>query len=302
MCERLDGSVSVRVHRVGIEVSGRFSGRYRRSCGRYRQTSMNKALNVIQHQAEAPTKEAPTEPFKRAVAGCLRAIARQARARGHLRRRPAGCCRRQGAAARAAAQADARATSRSCAAIGDSMALRLACHDPAVHRTRCARRPAGARGVRRGRAGARRGDRRAAHGGRRATISPHARRPVPPRQVRRDHRPRRCAARGCGRPDGARAPHRPGAAAGGAQARRALAAAGSRSAPARDLDRLEKLIEDQRALRRRRPRPARLARHGRRPQRRDDEEDERGRANEDEPQGRERRGRRGAEVRGRADA
>src|SRR5216684_1441519 len=44
---------------------------------------------------KTPAKEAPTEPFKRAVTGCLRAIAR-----GHA----------------------------------DSIALRMACHDPAVHR------------------------------------------------------------------------------------------------------------------------------------------------------------------------
>ena len=81
-----------------------------------------------------PGKEAPTEPFKRAVAGCMRAIAGAARSRGQLRRRPAAALRPQGAAARAAAQADRAATSPITARLGDSMALRLACHDPSVHR------------------------------------------------------------------------------------------------------------------------------------------------------------------------
>ena len=66
-------------------------------------------------------------------------------------------CRSRRASSRAA-------TPRSCAATPIRWRCKLACHDPAVHRKLDARRPAGARGVRGGRAGARRGDRRAPHG------------------------------------------------------------------------------------------------------------------------------------------
>ena len=66
-----------------------------------------------------------------------------------------------------------------------------------------------------------------------------ARGPLPPRQLRRDHRPRRRAARGRAGADGARAADRHGAAAGGARSSSISGATGSRTAPARDLDRLD---------------------------------------------------------------
>src|SRR5271167_1020183 len=82
---------------------------------------------------KTPTKEAPTEPFKRAVGVCLRAIAgkgdlevsfaaeRPGLAGGHARlpKPPRRLNEREAAIVRGHA---------------DSIALRLACHDPAVHR------------------------------------------------------------------------------------------------------------------------------------------------------------------------
>ena len=57
----------------------------------------------------------------------------QARSRSLVRGRAAGPDRRQGAAARAAAQAH-RAEAAIVRGHADSIALKLACHDPAVHR------------------------------------------------------------------------------------------------------------------------------------------------------------------------
>ena len=148
----------------------------------------------------------------------------------------------------------------------DSIALKLACHDPGVHRKLV---PGGqqARAVFEAVEQARVeaiGARRMAG----VAEQPHrdARRPLPPRQVRRGHRPRRRADRGRAsrmmvreRLTGQAPP--PAA----KQARRAVAAVDRgprrpRSRPARDADR------GPGAVRRRRPRPARLARHGRGPQ------------------------------------
>ncbi|HZP19620.1 MAG TPA: cobaltochelatase subunit CobT [Bauldia sp.] len=81
-----------------------------------------------------PAKEAPIEPFKRAVTGCMRAVA----GRSDLEvlfaaERPAlsGNRARLPEPPRKPTQRDIAITR----GIGDSMALRLACHDPAVHRT-----------------------------------------------------------------------------------------------------------------------------------------------------------------------
>src|ERR1700716_1676624 len=78
-------------------------------------------------------KESPTEPFKRAVTGCLRAIARQPELEvSFAAERPGmgGGKARPAEAARNAPGAEA-AIVRGHA---DSIALRMACHDAAVHR------------------------------------------------------------------------------------------------------------------------------------------------------------------------
>jgi cobaltochelatase CobT len=80
-----------------------------------------------------PGKEAPTEPFKRAVAGCLRAIAKRPELEvGFAAERPGL------AAGKARLPEPPRKLSTREAAIvrghADSIALRLACHNPAVHR------------------------------------------------------------------------------------------------------------------------------------------------------------------------
>src|SRR3989441_3345809 len=80
-----------------------------------------------------PAREAPTEPFKRAVAGCLRAIAKRPELEvGFAAERPGL------AAGKARLPKPPRKLSGREAAIvrghADSIALRLACHNPAVHR------------------------------------------------------------------------------------------------------------------------------------------------------------------------
>ena len=184
----------------GVELNGRACP----ASGAPVRTTMSSNMNQSSGQ-----EEAPTEPFKRAVTGCLRAIAQKPELEGRVRRRAARHRRRQGAAARAAAQAHRagrRDRARPCRL--DRAQARLS--RPGGASQARAGRPAGARGVRGGRAGARRGDRRAPHGRRGEEPLGHARRPLPPRQVRRGHRPRRCADRGSGRADGARAADRPG--------------------------------------------------------------------------------------------
>ncbi len=80
-----------------------------------------------------PGKEAPTEPFKRAVGGCLRAIA------GKPDLEVTFAAERPGlAGVKARLPEPPRQLNEREAAIvrghADSIALRLACHDPAVHR------------------------------------------------------------------------------------------------------------------------------------------------------------------------
>src|SRR5262249_17727321 len=80
-----------------------------------------------------PTKESPAEPFKRAVTGCLRAIAPKPdlevgfaadRPRiGRGKARPPGPPRKLTVPEAAIVRGHA-----------DAIALKLACHDPAVHR------------------------------------------------------------------------------------------------------------------------------------------------------------------------
>src|SRR6185369_10254661 len=79
------------------------------------------------------SKESPTEPFKRAVAGCMRAIAGVPDLEvGYAADRPL----LSGHKARLP-EPPRKMTARDVAitrGIGDSLALRLACHDPSVHR------------------------------------------------------------------------------------------------------------------------------------------------------------------------
>src|ERR1700743_28255 len=78
-------------------------------------------------------KEAPTEPFKRAVTACLRAIARTPELEVSF------AAERPGRApGKARLPEPARKMTKRDAAIvrghADSIALKLACHDPKVHR------------------------------------------------------------------------------------------------------------------------------------------------------------------------
>src|SRR3954469_2810527 len=78
-------------------------------------------------------KDSPTEPFKRAVAGCLRAIARKHDLDVTFAAERPGL-----AGGKARLPEPPRKLSAAEAAIvrghADSIALRVACHDPAVHR------------------------------------------------------------------------------------------------------------------------------------------------------------------------
>src|SRR5580698_282591 len=82
---------------------------------------------------KSTAKEAPTEPFKRAVGVCMRAIA----GKGDLE--VSFAAERPGIAANKARlpEPPRRLNEREAAIVrghADSIALRLACHDPAVHR------------------------------------------------------------------------------------------------------------------------------------------------------------------------
>src|SRR5947199_6277119 len=80
-----------------------------------------------------PLKESPTEPFKRAVTGCLRAIARKPELEvGFAAARPGIV----GGKARLP-EPPRKLTGAEAAIVrghADSIALKLACHDPTVHR------------------------------------------------------------------------------------------------------------------------------------------------------------------------
>ena len=80
-----------------------------------------------------PSKESPTEPFKRAVAGCMRAIARKPDLEITYAAERPGL-----AGGKARLPEPPRKLNAQDAAIvrghADSIALKLACHDPAVHR------------------------------------------------------------------------------------------------------------------------------------------------------------------------
>src|SRR6059058_1700141 len=82
---------------------------------------------------KTPSKESPTEPFKRAVAGAMRAIARKPDLEiSYAAERPGM------AGGKARLPEPPRKLNLQDAAIvrghADSIALKLACHDPAVHR------------------------------------------------------------------------------------------------------------------------------------------------------------------------
>jgi cobaltochelatase CobT len=84
-------------------------------------------------KGRSPPKEAPTEPFKRAVAGCMRALARRPELEVSFAAERPGL-----AGGKARLPEPPRKLSRHDAAIvrghADAMALRLACHDAAMHR------------------------------------------------------------------------------------------------------------------------------------------------------------------------
>src|SRR5438309_3215127 len=79
------------------------------------------------------TKESPTEPFKRAVTGCLRAIARKPELDVSFAAERPGII-----SGKARLPEPPRKLTRHEAAIvrghADAIALKLACHDPSVHR------------------------------------------------------------------------------------------------------------------------------------------------------------------------
>src|SRR5262245_26928851 len=84
-------------------------------------------------KSKPAAKEAPTEPFKRSVTGCLRAIARQPELEVSFAAERPGY-----GGGKARLPEPPRKLTREDAAIvrghADSIALRLACHDAAIHR------------------------------------------------------------------------------------------------------------------------------------------------------------------------
>jgi cobaltochelatase CobT len=84
-------------------------------------------------KSKPSSKESPTEPFKRAVAGCLRALARKPELEVSFAAERPGLM-----GGKVRLPEPPRKLSKAEAAIvrgnADSIALRIACHDPAVHR------------------------------------------------------------------------------------------------------------------------------------------------------------------------
>src|SRR5271155_1297375 len=84
-------------------------------------------------KSKTPAKEAPTEPFKRAVTGCLRAIARQPELEVPFAAERPGMV-----GGKARLPEPPRKLTPADAAIvrghADAIALRMACHDNAIHR------------------------------------------------------------------------------------------------------------------------------------------------------------------------
>src|SRR3989442_15556943 len=84
-------------------------------------------------KGKSTSKESPTEPFKRAVTGCLRAIARKHELEVSFAAERPGL-----AGGKARLPEPPRKLNPHEAAIvrghADSIALRLACHNPAIHR------------------------------------------------------------------------------------------------------------------------------------------------------------------------
>jgi cobaltochelatase CobT len=91
------------------------------------------AIMVSNIKGKSPAKEAPTEPFKRAVMGCLRALARKPDLEVFFAAERPGLW-----GGKVQLPEPARKFSNAEAAImrghADSAALRLACHDVAIHR------------------------------------------------------------------------------------------------------------------------------------------------------------------------
>src|SRR3954464_6554127 len=84
-------------------------------------------------KAKAQQKETPAEPFKRAVTGCLRAIARKSDLEVTFAAERPGLIGGQGRPPEPAR----KLTPQEAAIVrgnADAVALKLACHDPAVHR------------------------------------------------------------------------------------------------------------------------------------------------------------------------
>src|SRR5262249_11416386 len=84
-------------------------------------------------KGKSTSRESPTEPFKRAVTGCLRAIARKPDLEVSFAAERPGI-----SAGKARLPEPPRKLTGPDAAIvrghADSVALKLACHDPTVHR------------------------------------------------------------------------------------------------------------------------------------------------------------------------
>jgi cobaltochelatase CobT len=93
-----------------------------------------KALSMSSNiKPKGPAKESPTEPFKRSVAGCLKAIARKSELEVSFAAERPGL---MGGKVRLP-EPPRRLTRQEAAIVrghADAIALKLACHDPAVHR------------------------------------------------------------------------------------------------------------------------------------------------------------------------
>ncbi len=245
--------------------------------------------------------EAANEPFKRALTGCARAMSRHPELEVAFSADKPGLINGPDGAKARLPEPPRKPNAREAAILrgmADSMSLRLACHNETIHRRHVPQNPAARAlfdAVEQARVeaiGARRME------GRRHQSDRHARRPLSQEPRGRRARPRRGAAGGRRRHDGARAADRPAAAARREAYCRPLAAAiEDKAGP--ELDKLEGSLEDQRAFAKAVHKRACLARHGQRLRGRGRRARRQGRRGQfPRPARRRRRRGRGARVRG----
>ena len=134
---------------------------------------------MASNRKAATPKEAPQEPFKRTVAGAMRAMAKRAELEVTFSPERAALLGADDKAKARLPEPPRKLTAHDAAIVrghADAISLRLACHDEAIHRRVQPQSPDARAAFDALRAGARRIDRLAPHGRRRRQYRRHARR------------------------------------------------------------------------------------------------------------------------------